>query len=83
MEHFVMSEAGERVDLMQEGEVAGFRPGDRVAYGGECFGRIHGKNATVIGFSADGRIWSQPDGGTACHWTPAEFAKRDLRKINN
>ena len=71
------------IPLSEDDEVEGFRVGDRIAYAGGCYSHLCGKNATVIGFSNDRRVWTQPDGGTACHWTPEKFAKRDLVKINN
>lgn len=84
IKHYVFNrETGMETDLSQKGRVAGFKAGDRVVYAEGCYAHLQGINATVIGFSEGDKIWTQPDGGTACHWTPAQFSKIALRKIGN
>mgnify|MGYP001608386648 CR=1 FL=1 len=86
--HFVIdASTGEEVDLNRSVEVEGFKAGDRIRYGGRCFSAVFGKEAVVMGFTENSKsfsgwmIWTMPDGQTGCHWTPAQFASRDLIKI--
>ena len=84
IQHYIFNrKTGSETNLSQKGKVAGFKAGDRVVYAEGCYEHLRGTNATVMGFSEDDRIWTQPDVKTACHWTPAQFAKIALRKINN
>ena len=84
IKHFTHdTETGKEISISQEGEVSGFHAGDRVVYIEGCYEYLRGINATIIGFSEDGKIWTQPDGGMSLHSTPAQFANGSLRKINN
>ena len=75
--HFIIG--GE--DLSQEGEIAGFKAGDRVVYADGCYPRLRGIKATVVGFDSIRRIWTQPDGQSGCNWTPEENALTSLKHI--
>ncbi|HOX21771.1 MAG TPA: hypothetical protein PKZ02_02245 [Candidatus Paceibacterota bacterium] len=77
IEHFIIGGP----NLTQEGEVAGFKAGDRVIYADGCFPHLRGTKATVIGFDSENKIWTQPDGQTGCNWTPEEFALVSLKRI--
>ena len=55
MQHYICTH-GKRIDLTQEGEVAGFHAGDRVEYTARCFKALRGKRATVVGFGLERRI---------------------------
>lgn len=79
--HFIINDGG-AIDLIEEGEIEGFRSGDRVRYSGECFERFHGTSGTVRGFDRQGQIWVQPDGQTGCTSTRRDFAKIHLINLS-
>lgn len=83
VEHYIFDqETGETVtDLTQEGVVAGLQAGDRVRYTDQCFEWLAGKEATVVGFSADDRVWTRLDGHTGCLWTANERVLDHMIKI--
>lgn len=85
VEYFVNIIDGVKIALTQEGEVAGFKVGDRIKYSKACHPHVRGKVAMVVGFSFDEQeqrqIWTQPDGQDGCHSTRADFAKKHLIKI--
>lgn len=81
--HFVVDRRTRREKILsQTGEVAGFRPGDRIEYTDECYPSLRGLHATIVGFDSEKTIWTQTDGyGTSCHSTPAKFARIAFKKL--
>lgn len=81
IQHIIRNDDGSEIELSQEGEVAGFRAGDRIRYSDRCYQKFRGRTATVVGFDAQQQIWTQPDGGTGCTSTRADYATNHLIKI--
>ncbi|MFA6099143.1 MAG: hypothetical protein WCV50_06435 [Patescibacteria group bacterium] len=80
-QHFIQKGDGSEVSITQEGEIAGFRAGDRVRYTDECFPHLSGKTALVVGFDEQNQIWTQPDGQTGCASTREDHATKHLIKL--
>jgi hypothetical protein len=60
--HFIIDrDSGREIDLSQQGEVHGYVVGQRIRYTEECYELLRGREATILGFSADDRTWTQLD----------------------
>lgn len=80
--HFIITD-DRAIDLIEEGEIEGFRAGDRVRFSDECFERFRGRLGTVRGFDKHGQVWTQPDGLTGCTRTPRDVAKAHLINLTD
>ena len=64
---------GREIDLTQAGEVHGYVAGQRIRFTDACYEILRGQEATILGFSADDRTWTQLDGFDGALSTLNEF----------
>jgi hypothetical protein len=68
--HFVYDRENDReINLFQDGDVHGYEAGQRIRYTDACYELVAGREATILGFSLDGRVWTQIDGYDSVAWT--------------
>jgi hypothetical protein len=80
--HYVFDrESGREIDLSHDGDVHGFVAGQRIKFTDNCYELIRGREATILGFSADDRTWTQLDDYDGVLSTLNEFVPKHFESI--
>jgi hypothetical protein len=70
-----------QIELSEEGDVHGYEAGQRIRFSDACYELLAGREATILGFSPDGRVWTQIEGFDSALWTLDEQVPEHFESV--